>query len=158
MDSDHPDDLSDFVRLIDSSASVTAGRAFQAEYRFKHKDGRYRWFHQQFSVMRNAAGQPLASIGSISDITERKQIADSFRQSEERFRLFENSLNGILFTAPDGGIYAANPPACQILGWSEQEICVGGRGIVVDVTDSRLPQALKERALTGRFRGELNFR
>ena len=69
----HPDDLAEKERVFAESMSGAAGAQYQVEYRFIHKDGRYRWFHHQFTVMRDAGGQPLAQIGSISDITERKQ-------------------------------------------------------------------------------------
>jgi PAS domain S-box-containing protein len=83
----------------------------------------------------------------------------NLRDSEERFHsIFDNSLDGILFTAPDGTIFSANPAACQLLGRSERELREGGRDLVMDATDPRLPEALEERARTGRFRGELNFR
>ena len=38
-------------------------------------------------------------------------------ESEARYRtLFEQSLDGILLTTPDGRILASNPAACHILG------------------------------------------
>ena len=90
------------------------------------------------------------------EIVRNEQV---LRDSEEKFRaIFDNSLDGIFFTAPDSHVFSANPAACAMLGRSEQEICAGGRDLVVDLTDPRLPEALAERARTGKFRGELNFR
>lgn len=58
------------------------------------------------------------------------------KESEETFRsLFENSLDAILLTAPDGRIFKANPHACKMLGYTEQEIVESGRDGVVDTTD-----------------------
>jgi PAS domain-containing protein len=76
-------------------------------------------------------------------------------ESEARYRtLFEQSLDGILLTTPDGQILAANPAACHILGRSEAEICQAGRDGVLDAHDPRLAVALDERAGTGKFVGE----
>lgn len=77
-------------------------------------------------------------------------------EGEASYRaLFEHSLDGILLTAPDGGILAANPAACLMLGRTEAEICRLGRSGVVDTTDPRLETLLAERARTGQFTGEL---
>ncbi len=68
----HPDDRAKKESIISESMSSTDGSVFQMEYRFKHKDGYYRWFHEQFTVICNENGQPVARIGSIRDLTERK--------------------------------------------------------------------------------------
>ena len=47
--------------------------------------------------------------------------------------IFRHSVDGVMFTTPDGRIFAANPATCQILRRSERDICLAGRhGIVVD--------------------------
>ena len=66
--------------------------------------------------------------------------------------IFENSLDGVMFTIPDGRILAANPAACQLLGRSEEEICALGRQGLTDPTDPRWVTSLAERARTGRTR------
>ena len=90
------------------------------------------------------------------DLLQREK---SLKDSEEKFRsIYDNSLDGILFTVPDGSILSANPAACQMLDCSEQELCEHGRYLVVDRQDPRLPASLEERQRTGRFRGELNYK
>ncbi|HEU5174712.1 MAG TPA: PAS domain-containing sensor histidine kinase [Gemmatimonadaceae bacterium] len=71
--------------------------------------------------------------------------------------LFEQSLDGILLTTPEGAILAANPAICQMLGYTEGELRALGRMGVVDLDDPRLPAALEERRQTGRFVGELTL-
>jgi len=79
-------------------------------------------------------------------------------RSEEKYRLLiETSLDGVLLTAPDGSIFAANPAACQMLKRTEKEIIRVGRNGVVDTTDPQLPLAIQECARTGHFRGELTM-
>lgn len=89
---------------------------------------------------------------------EKYEASEALRESEERYcSLFENSLDAVFLTAPDGRILAANAAACEMLGRTEEEICRIGRDGVIDLSDPRLPAALEERARTGRFRGELTF-
>jgi diguanylate cyclase (GGDEF)-like protein/PAS domain S-box-containing protein len=71
--------------------------------------------------------------------------------------IFENSLDAILLTSPDGNIYRANPAACEMLQRTEKEICEIGRSGLVDMSDNRLAEAFKERALNGKVRAELSF-
>jgi PAS domain S-box-containing protein len=88
-----------------------------------------------------------------------KEINDILRESEEKYRaLFENSLDGIFLTVPNGNILAANPAACKMFGMREKEIIRAGRNGTVDTSDPRLKSILEERARTGRFKGELNHR
>jgi PAS domain S-box-containing protein len=80
------------------------------------------------------------------------------KESEEMYQLlYENSMDAILLTSPDGNIQAANPAACTMFGRTEEEIISAGRNGIVDSTDPRLPGALEERGHTGRFKGELTF-
>ena len=98
-------------------------------------------------------------LGISTDITERRRAEEALLKSELEFRLmFENSMDGILFTAPDGRIFKANPAACAILGRTESEICELGRDGVLDLTDPRLPVQIQVRRRDGKVRCELNFK
>jgi PAS domain S-box-containing protein len=68
----HPDDRATINRIMLESIADTSGKQYQVEYRFRHKDGEYRWFLDRFTVFRDKNGYPSARIGSVSDITERK--------------------------------------------------------------------------------------
>jgi PAS domain S-box-containing protein len=53
------------------------------EYRFRHGDGTDRWTRGELRLMRDTTGRPVEVVGSWSDITERKQLEDQFRQSQK---------------------------------------------------------------------------
>jgi len=77
--------------------------------------------------------------------------------SEALRSIFEHSLDGIMFTAPNGEILAANPAACAILRLTEDEICARGRAGLADTTDERWLAGIRSRKETGRFNGELRM-
>jgi len=79
----HPDDLIEVERAMAKSMSGTTGKVYHVEYRFKHKEGHYRWFQDQFTISRDASGQPLALIGSVSDITNRKHAEETLIKKSE---------------------------------------------------------------------------
>jgi len=123
-----------------------------------HKpDGTLTWIsiNSQPVFRRDEPGR-YAVVASFTDISGRKLAEQSLRESEERYRLlYDNSLDGILLTAPDGNVLAANPAACRMFGRTEEQICRVGRSGLVDLSDPRLAVALEERADTGRFRSEM---
>ena len=80
------------------------------------------------------------------------------KESEARFRaLLEHSLDAVFLTVPDGGILSANPSACNLLGYTEEEISRGGRDLILDRDDPNLARALAERKRSGKARGEMNM-
>lgn len=96
------------------------------------------------------------AIVITQDITERKILQKKLVNSEAKFRsLYENSIDAILLTGPDGSIYNANPAACRMFDRTEEEICRLGRSGNVDTTDPRLITLLNEREITGKYFGEL---
>lgn len=101
------------------------------------------------------AGAPEDSLGPLPSAPV---AGDGAGEADAPFRsLFEQSLDGILLTAPDGSVLAANPAACRMFGYTEAEFRALGRAAVVDPADPRLAAALEERRRTGRFQGELVF-
>src|SRR6476659_3581994 len=65
----HPEDLAEFeaeqVRLFETGAHLS-------EYRFRKKDGSYRWVSDEQHLIRNKKGEPLEVVGSWSNIEARK--------------------------------------------------------------------------------------
>ena len=78
-------------------------------------------------------------------------------KSSEFRTFFENILDAVLLTIPDGTILAANPAAEELFGYTEEEICKIGRNGLVDKDNPNLPILVKERIRTGKAKGEITF-
>jgi PAS domain S-box-containing protein len=66
-------------------------------------------------------GKP-AVVGTLLNITERKRSEERLRQAERKYRsIFENAIEGIFQSTPEGQIVAANPAHARILGYDSPE-------------------------------------
>jgi two-component system cell cycle sensor histidine kinase/response regulator CckA len=67
-------------------------------------------------------GKVRGIIGFLSDITERKRAELALREAEEKYRgIFENALEGIYQSTPDGKYISANPALSRMLGFHSPE-------------------------------------
>ncbi len=81
----HPDDAADFRASVE--ASVRTLSPWHHEYRTNSLQQGLRWRSGDARPVRQEDGSILY-YGYLSDITERKQMEDNLRASEERFRTF----------------------------------------------------------------------
>ena len=70
----------------------------------------------------DSLGEISYGIIAFTDITERKEVEAALIQAEEKYRgIFENALEGIFQTTPDGHFISANPTLAQIYGYDDPE-------------------------------------
>jgi adenylate cyclase len=66
----------------------------------------------------DSVGEISYAIIAFTDITERKEAEAALIQAEEKYRgIFENALEGIFQTTPDGHFISVNPALAQIYGY-----------------------------------------
>lgn len=70
--------------VVDQFRAEIVSREFSAaEYRFRHKNGQYRWIRGETRLLRDGAGHPSEVIGSLSDITDRRRLEEQLRQAQK---------------------------------------------------------------------------
>jgi diguanylate cyclase (GGDEF)-like protein/PAS domain S-box-containing protein len=83
----HPDDTV-FIEQTMQAYLRGLEPTYKLECRMKCKDGSYRWVLSRGMVLKHSeGGVPSRMIGTISDITERKQAEERLNESEQRVRL-----------------------------------------------------------------------
>jgi len=78
----HPDDQAGMAEYLNQQV-LGGGQRFDREYRIlRHGDGALRWVHGLGRLEFDEAGTPVALIGTIQDITERKRMDEAVLESE----------------------------------------------------------------------------
>lgn len=80
----HPEDRARVIAELEKFH--TTFEPFVSEYRVSRHDGRIIWVRDLAKVLFGKSGKPLYSQGIIFDITDRKMMEESLRESEEKFR------------------------------------------------------------------------
>ncbi|HET7776655.1 MAG TPA: diguanylate cyclase, partial [Azospira sp.] len=123
----HPDDKD---RVLGATADYFAGRlpVFEQEFRLRHRDGSYRWILSRGRVCaRDEVGRPLRMLGTIVDISERKQAELALAKSEAMQRSLVSVLaEGVVVQGREGQILSANAAARRILHLSEEQLLARG--------------------------------
>ncbi|HEY9818735.1 MAG TPA: PAS domain S-box protein, partial [Candidatus Obscuribacterales bacterium] len=102
---------------------VQAQLPFQLEYRFLRDDQTVTWVLGQAVPQTNEAGDVVGYIGTITDISDRKQAELAIKDSEERFRAtFEQAAVGIAHVSRQGQWLRVNQTLCSILGYGRDEL------------------------------------
>src|SRR5438445_11881137 len=81
-------------------------------------------------AVRDARGKLLYYEGTTEDIAGRKLAKDARREAERKYRdIFENAVEGIFQTRPDGGFITANPALARMLGFASPEELIRDRAV-----------------------------
>ena len=81
----HPEDYETVVQRLNEA--ITVGGGFQAEYRTLRLNGEPCWLASQGQVIGDAEGFPARAIGTVIDITRRKQLEETLRQTTESLNI-----------------------------------------------------------------------
>ncbi|MBN1190965.1 MAG: PAS domain S-box protein [Dehalococcoidales bacterium] len=116
----HPDDIPTVQRFLESREQ-TAGNSVTV--RWRHKDGHYVWIEDSVSKIHDEKGNLVSTIGVARDVSERKRIEESLKQSQlYNASLLNNTPTPLIVINPDSTIRSVNPAFERITGFSSDEI------------------------------------
>jgi PAS domain S-box-containing protein len=118
----HPEDQ-DWV-LAETERMTEAKGEWRAEYRMIARDGRTVWIHDQATLVRDETGRPAFWQGVLLDISEGRQIEESLRAAEKKYRALVEGIPAIVYLAEfgtNGPWRYVSPRIEQVLGFTPQE-------------------------------------
>ena len=97
----HPDDYENVMQnMRDHLTGKT--KAYEVEYRIRHKDGHYLWYYDRGTITnRDSDGKPLILQGIVFDISESKKIETELIHLSERDELTQTYNRRLLFSKLD---------------------------------------------------------
>ncbi len=117
----HPEDMERSDKEV--QMALRGEKEFDTEFRVVWPDGTIHHINARARLHRNAAGQPMKLIGTNYDITDRKQVEEAMRESEERYRTLVDNASDIIFRTDNTGHFTfVNPAAIRIMGYEKEEI------------------------------------
>ncbi|HUD25681.1 MAG TPA: PAS domain S-box protein [Burkholderiaceae bacterium] len=121
IDRIHPEDRPLFEAK--KNKAPTEKTAYELDYRIVLPDGSVKHCHHVAHPVFSASGELVEYVGTIMDVTERRQAAEVLQRSKNRFRaMVEKSAEAIVLTLPDKGIVYASPSIERVLGYTPEEI------------------------------------
>ena len=128
-----PRDFESFLQLVHAedrgliqeawARALASNSAYELEHRIVRPDGEVRFIYTKARSFRDQADGVIHWIGSSSDITDRKQIEEALRESEQVLRgIFETAAIGIAVNDQEGRYVESNPAYRKMLGYTAAEL------------------------------------
>ena len=138
----HPEDVACVMASI-GAALAGCGEHWSGEYRFRHGNGDYLHILERALISRNGKGRAIGFVGSLMDITARKQLQDQLCRSQ-KMEAFGQLAGGV---AHDFSNFLTT-----ILGYSDLVLATTGpKGTVASHVSEIRSAAGRASVLTGQL-------
>ncbi|HEY2530955.1 MAG TPA: PAS domain-containing protein [Xanthobacteraceae bacterium] len=91
----HPEDLEGVVHAL--SDAVSSGSGYETEYRTLTANGEVRWLAGRGQVLLGGEGYDSRAIGTITDITDRKELEDKLHYATESLNIAQTAAGVATF-------------------------------------------------------------
>ena len=145
----HPNDRAFDLKQIENG--IKNGIPWDIEHRLLFEDGSTKWVHAVGEPQMNEDKKVLSIIGIVQDITEQKLSEKKSKDSEEKFRsIIEQAGDAVYLSDFEGNILLANKNACEMLGYSNEELIGMKVGdLDIEYVDLKIQQGLWNTMVPG---------
>jgi len=86
------------------------------------------WYLVACYPLFNAKGTQWGVVSAVRNMTDQKRTQAALKQAEEKYRgIFENAVEGIFQSSPDGRFISANPAMARMFGYDSAEELINDR-------------------------------
>jgi PAS domain S-box-containing protein len=116
----HPDDRQ---YILDTIYKMEIGDMPERKFfRSSHNQAKFKYLIPSFQIVKDLNGEVLKFEGTLQDVTEQKKFEEALNLSDAKYRsIFENAMEGIYQSTPNGQFITANPSLAKILGYDSPE-------------------------------------
>jgi PAS domain S-box-containing protein len=149
-----PEDIPQLQENVNRLKLLGDDEINEFECRIRRGDGEQRWINARSMIFaRDENGEARQVISATFDITERKHLEDTLRESEENYRVIVNqAVAGIFKHDLDGKVTFSNQRFCEMLDYTCEELLEISTEQIVYAEDSprnnRLFKRLKNQGLS----------
>jgi len=95
----HTEDVNRLLESFENALDDPTAETWESEYRFRKADGSYAFISDKAWIIRNTNNMAVRVVGSMRDVTERKQFEQQLLKSKERFELVGKATSDALWDA-----------------------------------------------------------
>ncbi|MGE0020893.1 MAG: PAS domain S-box protein [Draconibacterium sp.] len=118
----HPDERESNIQSVENYLKNPTEH-FLLEFRFRHKDGSYRWIHNKAAAVKNNEGKVIRMFGAHTDITERKKAEKALQHASENWNTtFRAIKSGVLLIDDKQRIIQSNEAFQDFVGKTVNEL------------------------------------
>ena len=141
----HPDDLPLYRKRTESQLNGIAS-FIDPEYRVRAVSGDWRWVYVRMkSVLAGPNGRPVRIIGTVQDITIRRESEQALRESQAEARklslVASRTDNLVIIGSADGTIEWVNSAFCRVMEYTLEEVVGKDPGLLLAGPDTDAAQA-----------------
>lgn len=154
----HPEDVGQAEKAVQCALKKLS--SFAIEFRFKAKDGQWRWIMSRGKVVESdTSGNAVRVTGSHTDISERKQTEEALLASAEQYRIMTStSMDGFAILDAPGHILDVNEAYSRMIGYSRDELLKMSVSDIETVGTADEIRKQHQKVLTGSDRFESRHR
>jgi len=123
----HPNDYKQVTNEIKQFIKAQNGK-LDLKYRMQHKNGSYRWVHNNGRLIPESGGQIQRFISIFMDVTEQYQAEQTLQVTQQKaenavfyHHLFAAQGEALVITQEDQRVLDINPVAVKLYGYTREE-------------------------------------
>ncbi|MEO6232189.1 MAG: PAS domain-containing protein [Ferruginibacter sp.] len=150
----HPDDVPLIKSLLNEAGNNVDFK--KSDYRIIDETGTIKYMTATHLSEQGETGEVIKITGLVKDITRVKILELRLNESQALYQaIIGNSVNAFFLANKNGEILETNEAACEMFGYTHDELTKLERHQILEDNDPQFVMALQRRQSTRRMKGEV---